>query len=213
LSWILIAVLALLIVLLSVPFHFGFQGEYAEALNFQGRVAWAGGLISFLMVRKEGKTHLSYGILGFIKEVPATEKKDSWQKRTSAKKGVVDYLGNLSLYLNRQIFAVVKVLLKRLRGALHLHLNLSGIYGFDDPSLTGMMMGAIAALGIRNNTVNIDPDFTGAVIDIKGNFRGWFVPLHILAIIVIFLFKKPIRAIWRPKINFRKKQKEVFKHA
>lgn len=213
LLYIFLIVLVLLIVVLLVPFHFSFQGGYAKALSFQGRVAWAGGLASFMMVHKEGKTQLSYGILGFIKQVPARRKKDSPEGEKSGKKRIIDSLSSLPLYLNQQIFVSVKDLMKKLLGAMHLQLNLSGIYGFDDPSLTGMIMGAIAVLEIKNNTVCLNPDFTGAVIDIKGSFGGWFVPLHILAIVVIFIFKKPVRAIWWPKINFKKKQKEVFKYA
>lgn len=197
-------------IVLIAPIHFSFGGDYAQKLNLQGRITWAGGLISLEMILNEGKTHLSFGLLGLKKAISVPEKKAAPKKKRSSGKGP---LGNISSFINRQLFTAVKVVLQKLLRALHLHFNLSGLYGFDDPSLTGVMVGTIAALNLDNSSIALDPDFTRAVIDIKGSFRGWFIPLHILAIGIVFLFKKPVRAIWWPKIKFKKKQKEDVQYA
>jgi hypothetical protein len=50
-------------------------------------------------------------------------------------------------------------------------------------------------------------------MDLRGNAGGWFIPLHILIIVLWFLMMKPVRAIWWPIIKKQKKYKEAIQYA
>jgi hypothetical protein len=214
--WCLVALLGLIIL---APLHFEVEGEYAESLSFQGQVRWAGGLLSFAMVRREGTFQWSWSFIGV--KMAATEKKGktdkiekaSHRKKPDTQKGKGDSGGSISSYLNPQLFMAVKEVIFKLLRALHLRVNVSGTYGFDDPSLTGMTMGLMSALNSRKNTIDLTPDFTREIFDIRGSMAGWIIPLQILVIAIVFLLMKPVRAIWWPKIKFRKKQKEAVQYA
>jgi len=201
------------------PIHFDIWGEYADSVSFQGRVRWAGGLLGFEILRREGNFHWTLGIFGLKKSKPETaekktpknEKNPKSEKR-QAQKGRDKSIGNIASFLNLQLFKAVKDVFHKLVGALHLDLNLSGTYGFDDPSLTGVTVGFIAALDRGSSSIDLTPDFSREVVDVRGSIKGWIIPLQILAICVVFLLMKPVRAIWWPRIKFRKKQKEAVQY-
>ncbi len=205
----------LLVIILSVPIHLEFSGEYAEIFNLKGRLRWAGGLLSIEIIRSKGMIYWSFGCLGLKKSKPKKRKttpgKDA--RQAAKKKKRANAFGNLSSFLNPQLFAAVKTLLLKLIKALHLNFNLAGTYGFDDPSLTGFTVGLLAALNTGGRSIDLDPDFTREVVDIRGRIRGWFSPLKLMAIGAVFLLKKPVRAIWWSKIRFHKKQKEAVQYA
>jgi hypothetical protein len=188
-------------------------GEYAESLKLQGRVRWAGGLLRLELIRSEGIYQCSLGFLGLKKAIPKSEKKTPSRKKPRTKKRRASSNGNILSFVNPQLFFAVKAVLFKLVQALHLGLNLSGTYGFDDPSLTGITMGVIATLNRGSKSIDLNPDFTKAVVDIRGRIRGWLSPFQIIVIGVKFFLKKPVRAIWWPKIKFRKKQKEAVQYA
>ena len=213
LIYILVTLGALLGIILLVPINFGFRGEFAESLSFQGQVGWAGGLFRLEIIRSEGILHWAMSFLGMKKSIPKSAKETPASKKPPTKKKVSRSTGSISTYINRQLFAAVKVVLRKLVQSLHLNLNLSGTYGFDDPSLTGVTAGLIAAIFGKSASIELKPDFTEAVVDVKGSIRGWFIPLQIVVICIVFSLSKPVRAIWWPKIKFRKKQKEVVKYA
>lgn len=204
----------LLIAILLVPIHFYFQGGYAQRVNFQGRIRWTGGFLSLDITRSEGKIQTSLGLLGIKKHMSpgaGTSRKD---QKPSPEKGREKSSGNNIMdFISRQLFAAVKDLLGKLIRAWHLNINLAGIYGFEDPSLTGIVMGLIATFQYVSGSIDLSPDFTEAVVDIQGSIRGWFVPLQVLVIALVFIFKKPVRALWWPKIKIKRKQKEAVQYA
>lgn len=204
----------LLAIILLAPIHLEVSGEHAEGFNFLGRFNWVWGLLSIEIIRSKGIYHWSLGGLGLKKSMPKNSKKATPGKKTSrSTKKRASSFGNISAYLNQQLFAAVKTALFKLIRALHLQINLSGTYGFDDPSLTGVVTGLLAALNTGGGSINLDPDFSRGVADIRGSIRGWFSPLQIIIICVIFFLRKPVRAIWWPRIKFRKKQKEAVRYA
>ncbi|HWP95432.1 MAG TPA: hypothetical protein VN426_01135 [Syntrophomonadaceae bacterium] len=215
-STVLIYCLSILAVLLAAvilaPIQYCLLGEYAQGFDFRGRIRWAGGFFSFEMIRSDRKVHLSLGLMGIRKNISPGAGKSTKTEKPSPKKGREKSFGNIMAFINRQLFTALKNLLGKIIRALHLNMNLSGTYGFEDPSLTGMVMGLIATLPGIGGSIDLHPDFTQSIVDIRGSIRGWFVPLQILAIGVVFIFKKPVRALWWPKIKIRRKQKEVVQY-
>ncbi|PKM78118.1 MAG: hypothetical protein CVU90_03600 [Firmicutes bacterium HGW-Firmicutes-15] len=213
LIYILLTLGVLLGIILLAPIHLDILGEYAESLSFQGRVRWAWGLFSFEVIRSEGRFHWSLGFLGLKKAKPKSIRKTPGRKKLRTEKKPGGSSGNISSFINLQLFTALKVVFRKLVRALHLELNLTGTYGFEDPSLTGVTVGVIAALNRGSSSIDLNPDFTRALVDIRGSVRGWFIPFQILTICVVFSLKKPVRAIWWPKIKYRKKQKEAVQYA
>ncbi len=204
----------LLALFLLVPIHFDGSFEYAGHLNITGRIRWASGLICFEINRHQEMLCWRLRVLGFRKSGPvrnAGEERGLLEK-TSSKKRQSGSPGKIMSYVNRQLLAEIKTVSLKLMRALHLDLNLSGRYGFDDSSLTGYAAAVMAALN-SGSSVNLVPDFSREVLDVRGNLKGWLIPMRIIGIALSFLLKKPVRAIWWPMIKFRKKQKEVFKYA
>lgn len=203
-------------IILLAPVNFGLGGEYGEyahGLSFKGRVGWAGGLLGFKITYSEGNLNLVLQILGLNKILTPRDSRTPRGKKPSREKGRPQSGGSILSIINRQLFSAVSVFLGRLVRALHLDLKLSGRYGFDDPCLTGMSAAIIAVLNRGGSSVDLNPDFSGETVEIRGSIRGWFIPLHILVIALVFLLKKPVRAVWWSQINFKRKQKEVVQYA
>ena len=206
--------LIMLLILLLAPIHFDFKGACTQELELQGKISWAGGLLRLEMVRQEVLRKMSLHAAGIRVKFPEQTKRTSPRKKhRHGRKGINPH--DISSLLNRQLLAAIIALISKLLKALHLDLKVSGIYGFDDPSLTGILTGMTAAVDRRNDFVSLHPDFTGSRLEIEGIFRGWFIPLQLAAIATLFLFQKPVRVIWRPKISFTKKKnhKEVVDYA
>ncbi len=207
-------------IVLIAPIRFDLEGELGESLSFKGRVGvgWAGGIFSLNLIHQPGETQWKLGILGFKKLIspkPGKENKPSPdnKKDKDAPKRRKKTNGGLTAFLNLEFFRAVKKGVHKLLRALHLKINIAGVYGFDDPALTGIVLGWIYALNIRNNSINLKPDFTKEVIDLKGSLQGWLIPLQIILTAIGILLMKPVRAIWWPRIKFGKKPKEDVKYA
>jgi hypothetical protein len=219
LIYILLVVVCLLGLVLLAPIQFAVEGEYAERVSIQGRLRWTGGLLRFEIIYSEGKFKGSWGILWMKKLNPmkagkrSKKEKPSQAKKPRTSKEGSKSNGNISSFLNPELFRIVKDVFHKLLQALHLRMNLSGTFGFDDPALTGLMAGLIGAIGRGASSIDLTPDFTSTVVDMRGTIQGWIMPLQILVIGIVFMLMKPVRAIWWPKIKFRKKQKEAVQYA
>lgn len=217
LLYVLIALAALLGVILLVPVHIDFGGEYAQTLSFHGRLKWAGGLLSLDLKHNEGRLELTPGCLGLKKtfKKAAEEKKQPGGKESrSGKKKRKVQSDSLLSFLNLRLLSAVNKSIRRLLRALHLKVKLSGVYGFDDPSLTGFVLGVMTALGtVKNYSIDLKPEFAGEAVDLRGWIQTWFIPFHILFIVLGLILKRPVRAIWWPKIKNSKKHKEAVQYA
>jgi hypothetical protein len=80
---------------------------------------------------------------------------------------------------------------------------LYGTYGFDDPSLTGMVSGAAAIIKaiIPNARVGLYPDFTREVLDLDFRAEGSMTVGSLAYQTIKTALKKPVR-----KILFRRKK-------
>jgi hypothetical protein len=207
------ALLVLLLVVLLAPINIDFRGGYAQELKLKGRIGWAGGLLSLEVMRGQGKTSLILGLFGLRKPVSTDKGTDKAKKKPKSQKQRSKSTTRLSTFINRELLAAVKAALLKLQRAMHLDLNVSGRYGFDDPSLTGFAMAIMSAVLWSSSTLNFYPDFTGEALDIQGKASGYFIPLQIIIIVLLFLLARPVRAIWWPMIKMRKKQKEAVQYA
>lgn len=179
-----------------------------------GRIKWGNGLLHLEIIHRQGQTNLTFGILGLHRKVSSIRKgTDSNNKKSKVRKPNDKPRTRLSSFYNLGFWSQVKTLANRMCGAMHLNVRLAGVFGFDDPSLTGLAAAVIAATLWSSSTVNLNPDFSQEICDLQGSVQGWLIPLHIFIIIIWFLVKKPVRAIWWPMIKKRKKYKEAVQYA
>jgi hypothetical protein len=97
--------------------------------------------------------------------------------------------------LLRALFRAIEIKGLRLRGRL----------GLDDPADTGRLWGYLGGLyfsvgGASRIDMQIEPDFTGAVLALQGAGEIRFVPLQLIGIVLGFVFSpatvRAVRVAW-----------------
>lgn len=228
-GWIvLIAIIALLpVVLLSVPLTFKAKGRTVDP-QLALRIAWGGGLLAAVMATSGRKTSFRLRLAGITlptprnKSVTAKAAKRSGQqkgrKEKARKKGQGFSPPALSDVINRQLLAEVVGYLKKLFKSIRLRLRLIGVYGTDDPALTGLIAGLLATLRTKHCNIDLDADFIEPVLDLTGEASGRVIPIVILWLTIRLLLSKPVRKLWwaqlKKKLAYKRirKSKEAARH-
>lgn len=205
------------LVLLSVPLAFRARGGLsAEEQRLNLKLFWGWGLLALAVDAKGRKTSFSIKLAGIdlpgINKKPKAERpKKKNPKKTLPKKRPGASLPPITSVLNRKMLAAVLGYLKRLLKSMGLKLKLRGIYGTDDPALTGLLTGVMAALKAEHYSLDLEPDFSGPIIDVSGETSGRVIPTLILWLTLRLILTKPVRRLWwallKKKIT-RKKPKE-----
>lgn len=202
--------LLILVAILFIPLRFELQANNQPALSIIAKLKWAFGMVGFKAAY--GSEGLSTQAFFFGLSRPLNSDKnrpqtDSAAEKPEHKRG----RGSLLNYLNRSMLASITLLLRRLIKALRLDVNLSGRYGFEEPDVTAMA--ALISGFLNSSAVNLQPDYSRAILDIRGYVRGRIILAQLLLIAARFLFSKPVKAIWWPKIKTRRKGKEIIQYA
>ena len=218
-GWTVLLILVLLPVgLLSVPLSFKARGCLrAEDWRLETSIAWGWGLLAAAIGINGRKTSFRLRLAGIAIPVSRREPGKVRTKKTGKKtrrKGERHgfNLSAVNSVLNRKLLTAVLGYLKGMVGSLRLRLRLSGVYGTDDPALTGMINGLMAALHAEHINLDLDADFSGPILDIAGETSGRMVPIVILWRTMRLLLAEPVRKLWwaqlKTKFN-RRKPKEV----
>lgn len=230
-GWIiLIAIIVLLpAVLLSVPLTFKARG-LTMGPQLKLRITWGGGLIAAVMETNGWKTVLRLRLAGITLPSPTSRKKPGTARaaeKSGRQKGRQEKVRKkkqgfsppaLSDVINRQLLAEVVGYLKRLIKSIRLRMQLCGVYGTDDPALTGLIAGLIATLRTKHCNFDLDADFSEPVLDVTGDVSGRVVPGVILWLTIRLLLSKPVRKLWwaqfKKKLTGKrlKKSKEATNH-
>lgn len=224
-GWIVLpaALILLPVVLISVPLTFQARGSLGQdSRRLKSKIAWGWGLFTADVSVDGRENSLRLRLAGI--SLPATQKKSgpaaagsdkqagrerkkSKKQTGRSKKNSLNFTFVFAV-LNRQMVAAVLDFLKKLFKSLGLRLQVKGVYGADDPSVTGVLTGIIAALHAEKFNIDLDADFSGPVIDIAGETSGRLVPVVILWHSIRFLLSKPVRKLWWAvlKTKFRRKK-------
>lgn len=215
---VLIIILAVLTVgLLSVPLTFNVSGFLRTGeRRLEARIAWGWGLLAAAVGISGRKTSFGLRLAGITLPVPRKKPGAAGAKKIRKKTGRKGERRGFNLsaagtVLNRKLLAVFLGYIKSLFRSFRLRLRLSGVYGADDPALTGQLAGLVAALRAGNINLDLEPDFSGPILDISGETSGRIVPVAILWFTTRLLLAGPVRKLWwaRFKTKFvEKKQKE-----
>lgn len=209
--YLLLLLLGLALLLLIIPVNYRGQVLTAEGLRVQLAFGWAGKLlgisaeiegedydIALRILNKKVYTHKGKGQEAEKERSEGkTEKKakDSKRKKGPGFKELTDRtLINEILEYFKRVLNIIKPK----------YMYLYGTYGFDDPSLTGMVSGAAAIIKamIPHGRVGLYPDFTREIIDLDLCAEGSMTVGSLAYQTIRTALKKPVR-----KILFRRKKK------
>lgn len=78
--------------------------------------------------------------------------------------------------------------------------------GFEDPSLTGKLLGAFAVLrGMWNCNLSVEPDFEHSVLEADFEAKGFFQGFRFVRVGWKLMFDKDIKYVWKSVQNIRRK--------
>lgn len=207
---ILIILAVILLALLAVPFQYDGEGCVNDSFYGKAWIKWLFGLVKFTVI-KEGindklkvKTTLcgisfSFNPVKYNKgEKPGKkhEKKKEKDKKQYEKRSFTKKCIKTCINYCRDIIRIIKPK----------YVGINGVYGFEDPSLTGFLCGFISMINeiIPGSIINIQPVFDDSDMDINfrvyGNLSLGLITFRTLR----FIIRKEIRSV-----IFRKKVKKV----
>lgn len=198
LLWILVFFLAVLLLLLVVPFSYRGRMDFnGDGLSGEGKLEWAFGLLGIGISIKEEKRYefslfkrtVSSGVLG-DKEL---EIKESKRKKKKEKKN----LGKRDLEI-RELMKIGKNLLVKLHKALGPeYIGIHGRYGFEDPAMTGIVSGVVGISEEVSKSADIKlyPEFAGELVDVQAEFYGRFSLGRLAVLAISTVLKKPVRRL------------------
>lgn len=218
---VLLATLAVLLILLFVlPFEVAGQGEWGLKKAYLIRINWTGRLVVFSMEAQQGVQYPMLTIFGVTlwRGRGNGEKKKLEESRKLKKKDAKRDKSGFSLLeakrmmTDHSLVGAFKSFLGRIIKALRLEFRAWGTYSTDDPALTGVITGFLAAINSDKIVLDLEPDFVGDDLDIKGSLSSRFIIAELIVICLTFLWQKQVRYYWLPIIKAKFKFKEVTQH-
>ncbi len=197
--WIILSIILIpLFLLLVVPFSFAAQVRRDQVNQFAASVSWLWGGVSLQAENTNGT----------FKAGPFTAKKFSFKRdSTAAKLKKQDRpektrrsskTSSITQYLNADLISAFLKSLCQLWEALSLRAEGRAVFGFEDPSLTGMACALLAAVGLhsRHPALAITPDFLEPGLAGNLSLRGRCTVGRLLYIALKFLLSRPARRLW-----------------
>ena len=188
LAWIGIVLLAVVAVVLLMPWQYGAHGEIdGTRVDGDVRVRWALGLLSFRIARGSGAGLYMLGVR--VVRIPLG--KDDKGKKKAKKKTRGDRKSGRGLGWS---FGARRVLTRLFR-TLHLRGHLEGRFGTGDPADTALCYGVVNAVGsgLPGVTIDVWADYLDEVVELRGSLRGWFWPAQALAVFLAILVRRDTR--------------------
>lgn len=187
------------LVLLCVPITFIVKGRLcSEEQWVKVRVAWGLGLFSATIGINGREKSFGLQLAGIT--IPVSGKKSA-RKIRGGKTGFNP--SKLITLFNKKLLTVVLGYLIKVLRSFRLRLQLRGIYGTDDPALTGMLVWLIAELSAKHYNLELEADFSRPIINLNGETSGRVVPILILCLTISLLLAKQIRELWWVNIKKR----------
>jgi hypothetical protein len=197
--WIILSIILIpLLLLLVVPFSFSAQFRRDGINHFAASVYWLWGGVSLQAENTSGT----------FKAGPFTAKKFSFKRDSKAakhkKKDQPEKThrstksSNIKQYLDAALISAFLKSLFQAWAALSLRAEGRAVFGFEDPSLTGMVCGLLAAAGLyyRHTALTLTPDFLEPGLAGYLSIQGRFTVGRLLFIVFKFLLSQPVRRLW-----------------
>lgn len=188
--------LILLLGLIFIPFDYNFCGYVNESIYGTANVKWLFGLTRFVIYKEKKvagiKVKLNFcGVnIFFNKNKKVRIKSKKKNKKKNSKKS-----SNKKMKITKKLISICYNYFKDMVNIFKPKcINVSGTYGFDDPSITGVVCGVLSVINstVPNSVINIEPEFEDEVYDLEIKFNGRIIVLIILFKTIRFIFSRGI---------------------
>jgi hypothetical protein len=200
LKLILCILLSLIIFLMFIPFKYIVNCKIKEDLYLNASVSWLFHLLRIKFI-KEGKNFKTCFFI--VSKCFSFEKENKHKgKKSKGKKNNLINKENLSKKVIGCAISYFSDILKIISPEI---IELKGVYGFYDPSITGILCAFIPILNIIPNAkINLQPVFDDDNMDVEINICGKIILFFIAYRTLKLILKKEIR-----KLLFKKKSKTI----
>lgn len=212
LLFILLFIIGLIMLLLLIPVSYSGQVDTYGGFKAEVAVGWAWRLLG-IKAEMEGEAYNMnlllfnrriYRIKGnkAEKQEAASEEKEKKEETREKKKGREFGIRDI---LDKALITEIKEYFKRMLGILKpKYIHLYGTYGFDDPSVTGMISGVAGIIKgmFPHARVSLSPDFTQEILELDFRAEGSVVIGGLAFQTLRTALRKPVRRIW-----FRRKKR------
>lgn len=211
LLYILLTIVGLVLLLLVIPFNYSGQVLASDGFKAELALGWAWRLLGINAEIEGEAVNITLQVLDkriYKLKTGEAEREDEkpTHKPHIKKRGEKEKRGfNLKDVFDRELINEILEYLKRvLNIARPKYLHLYGTYGFDDPSLTGMVCGVSGMINsiIPHARLHLNPDFTQEILDLDFRAEGNLVIGSLVYQTVRTVLRKPVR-----KILFRKRKR------
>ena len=185
--------LSILLLALFIPFEYLLNGKIHDSVEGKAEIRWIFGLIKIIICKYEEKPEIKIIICGLNIYNKKLIKRINTKKNKKSKKEHKPRT-NIGKKLIIELFKYFKDIINIIKPK---YFRISGIYGFDDPSLTGMLLGLISIIkgAIPNAQIYVKPDFEEENINIEAEICGDIKVCVIGYRTLKLLIKKEVRQI------------------
>ena len=185
--------LSILLLMLFIPFEYLLNGKIHDSAEGKAEIRWIFGLIKIIICKYDEKPEIKIIICGLNIYNKKLTKKINTKKYKKSKKEHKRRT-NIGKKLIIELFKYFKDVINIVKPK---YFRISGVYGFEDPSLTGMLLGLISIIkgAVPNAEIYVEPVFEEETINIEteiyGNIKVWVICYRTLKLII----KKEVRQI------------------
>lgn len=191
LLYLLIFIISFTLLLLILPFEYKFNTIFNEKIKVDSNILFLKKFLKVTVTYENKEPLLSITIMGLriVRKkliTPVKKRKVNDRKKRKSTFNIKDYiekdfLNDLIIYF-KDIINIIKP--KRIK--------MSGTYGFEDPSFTGITCGIIPLISnlIPNSDINLQPVFDDEIIDIYCEIYGKISLLIATIKTIKFILKK-----------------------
>lgn len=209
LVWVVISILILpLILILAAPFFFTMSIRRDEKNHYTTGVSWLWGGLTLKV--ENGRGTLLAGSFA-LKKILFDQAHSARKKKAKSKKSFRSItVFKIKEYLNTELITFLFKTLRQIWATLSIKLEGKATFGFEDPALTGLTYGFMAAVGLsgQHPGLKLTPDFLEAGFEGFLSVRGRFTVGTVLFILGRFLLSRPVRRLWWPWPRRKEVEKE-----
>lgn len=189
--------LSILMLILFIPFEYFLNGKINDNAEGEIEIRWIFRLFRIVICKYEEKPEMKIIICGLniynkelIKGTNTKENKTSPKHERSKKE--LKPRRNIGKNLIIELFKYFKDIINIVKPK---HFRISGVYGFEDPSLTGMLLGVISIIKgtVPNAQIYVEPFFEEENINIEAEIYGDVKVCIICYRTLKLLIKKDVR--------------------
>lgn len=197
LLWVLAALVLIPLVVLAFPVRMKGSIQIAERIEIRGAAGLLGDLIG--IYGHGGPAEGLSGEFRFLKwkkpfgggtetgnEVERSEGQSTEKTRSGDEKTKKDGKSAFRLFKQERVRKIGLRMIKAMLAAIRVNGQVSGVYAFEDPAMTGWIAGGVAVAAVWAPWLQIHPDFVGEETTITGELQLWLIPLQLGAIALFY---------------------------